>query len=332
MNDKSLILIRAARATAVLKGDPVAAQRFAAAQWGPGNDVSDFLKRGIVDTDSVQPNGAVLRDLGAFLLQLTRRRSALGRVAAVVPFLNVPFSAPILEMTTEAQAGWTPETQKITASGQAFKTFEMDILKVAGMCVYSMEFLRASDVNLDAAIRRDLSRALAKVEDATFFNPANDGVVGASPASPFAGRTVAGDGNVADAIASLFEDADEDVIAESVLCVNPLDVGALIAAGYGRDGALTVEGGYCAGLPTVTAPVPRGSVGYVCPPLIAMSDGGANVEAATQSTVEVVDADTGEVTIRSLWAENLTALRVLHFTNWRVGRDDAAKLVTGAID
>ncbi|RAR51468.1 HK97 family phage major capsid protein [Paraburkholderia unamae] len=326
--ENALVQVRAARAIAVCKGNPVNAQRYAA-QWG--NAVVSYIERSITDTGSLQAGSVPLLDLGSHLVQLVRRKSAIERVNNVMPFYRVPPFLAVLSLDVDASAGWTAEAAKITVSGQGFSTYRIGALKSTAMAVYTQEFLRSVDPNVDTAIQRDLSRALAKVEDKAFFDPANGGDA-ATPPSPFYGHTLDGSGDISNDIDTLLANADPDLLGEIVLTFNAADTPALMKSHLAGDSTLNaVDGGFLAGLPAVPAPVPRGAIGFVAPALIAMTEAGANIEASTQSTVEVVDDATGTSSVVSLWQQDLASLRAVHYLNWRAGRADAAGMVTNVI-
>jgi HK97 family phage major capsid protein len=331
--EKRHALVAAARAVAVSKGDLNGARAFLAAAFGTHNEGSEFLARALVDTSALQPGDAQLADLGAFIVSQIARLSIVGKLNAVSPFYRVPPAAPVLAETASAVGTWTPEGQKIRTSGQAFETFRLQVLKVAALCVYSAEFLRSVHPNVDAAITRDITNALARGVDVAFCDPANSGVAGVMPASPFEGNEIEGTGNVAADLATLLADYPEGALADAVLVVNPADIAQLIAAGYGRDGALTArDGGWLAGLPAVTsAAVPRGAIGILAPSQIAYTEAGAFVEASSAAVVEIEDFDTGELQLVSLWQQNCASLRGILYSNWETLTPGTARMVTDAI-
>ncbi|NLP64353.1 phage major capsid protein [Paraburkholderia sacchari] len=325
------VLVRAARAVAVSGGDIFAAKSFAASKWGATSGVVSFLQRQIdaIGSLPVDPDWDMLRILGAYMVNLVKRKSAIMRINSVSPFLQVPVNAPILSMDVNAQANWVGEAASITTTDEGFSISRPGALKVAGMVIRTEELLRGTDPALDAGISRDLSRAIAVAADQAFCDPLNSGTAGVKPPSPFFGHTIDASGDLSADIATMLGNVDEDLLQEVVLLYNASDLPALLKAHYADESLLTIDGGTLFGFSATTAPIPPGSIAYVCPRLIPMVDLAVTVEASGQSIVQVTNSDTGETSVVSLFQQNLSALRGIWYVNWTRGIDSAAGMVTG---
>ncbi|MEX3842611.1 phage major capsid protein [Paraburkholderia sp. BR10882] len=328
-----LTAVRAARAAAVNGSNLVAARAFAAQQWGATSDVCDVLTKQLTDTGSIDTGDATLYNVGAHIVELIERRSAWGRVNALVPFANVPPGAPVLGLSMHATATWTPEAAMIADSAQAFVASRISPLKLAVLTVYSEEFLRLPSPRVDEAIRRDVVRAVSTALDDSMFAPDNAGTPDEQPPSVFADNVLHGTFHPAADLTTLLESLDANQLQDVVLVISPLDVPTCIEQGLNGNGVLTArDGGELLGYPCVTsASVPKGSIGYLIPSEILVVEAGLTLGTSKQSTIAVHDLQRETSQIVSLWQQNAASIRAIRYINWQPLTSNAAGIMLDCI-
>ncbi|SIT42228.1 putative Phage capsid family protein [Paraburkholderia ribeironis] len=332
-DDRGMTLIRAVRALVISQGSMTDGADFARSAWGNATQVADVLEQRLLDTGRVDDPAGPARALGRFIVELVLRRSALGRLDALRQFFRAPVSAPVLGITQHVIATWTGEGHAYEVSDMAFAVRRLAARKLGVILIYTLEFLRLMDPNVDGAIRRDIVRAMSAALDSALLSPDNLGIDGIQPANVYGTNITAGSGNAAWDLGNALAGLSDGQIADCVLVLNPADVAAAIEQGLSDAGSLNIDGGYLCGYPAIcSTAIPRSAVAWIVPPEILLTDAGLIIEHATQATFEAIDPDTHESTIHSLWVENLASLRATYFINWQATTDNAAGLITDCIN
>ncbi|WP_185749640.1 phage major capsid protein [Pseudomonas luteola] len=315
MNLPANTLIRFLQAKAVGAGDPLNALGYAKSQFGPSSTVVDLLQKEVMGTTNLGSDPDFLA-AGRGFMELVRSRSLIGKITAASAFRKIPFETRILRQLSNPIATWTAEGQLIPVTGTDFEnTSLLSANKVAGIIPMTNELLKGAGANFEAAISRDLSRAVADLESTSFIDPANAGQVGVSPASITYGITplsfIGGDSKPY--VQALIDTFQGDL--ETAVFVTTPTIGTqLYNDGFLGAGAL---GGEVAGLPLVTSgAVPDGFLGLIDPSGIILADDGVLLDLSDQTTLTLEDDS-----VVSLWQLNLSAIKATRLLNWLTVRE-----------
>lgn len=273
-----------------------------------------------------------------------------------VPSLRrVPFRVPLVGMTTGGIGYWVAEGKGKPVTKFGFSRTHLEPLKVAALCVVSMELLRDSSPAADPLIRDQLAAALREVEDQTFIDPAVTATLGKSPASitqgitptPSAGNDAAGVRTDIKAVFDQFIAANNAptngvwVMSQRTALSLSLMTNAL---GQTEDfaKAITMNGGAFAGLPVITSEyVPTDSTGAFVFLINASDvyygdDGGITLDTSEHASIEMVDNPANDVITPtasaytvSMFQTNSTAFRAEQTLDWMRRRDSAVAALSG---
>ncbi|GJH22236.1 hypothetical protein CBA19CS22_36860 [Caballeronia novacaledonica] len=327
-------LARIARALAVSRGSLPQARAYAEAQHGAMSLAARVLQRDVLDTGALGDNVDASVASQAFIA-LAKRSSLIEIINSVSPFARVPFITPFLIENSGALAFWVKEGEAIRTTSAAFGTMRLDALKEATIIVVTNEMLRLTGPAGDAALNRTLQRAANSTEAQAFIDPTNAGKDGESPASiTYDVTPVESSGNTPPAIAAdvtALIDAFTGDLSAAVWLINPsLAVTfAMLGNAIGAANIGAGQVGYFAGLPAIVHnAVPAGTLVLIDPSSIAMTERIFIVDASTEASIEVTNDDDETTTLRSLWQENLSSLRMREYVNW-AATPGAVALITG---
>ncbi|MEM5421309.1 phage major capsid protein [Paraburkholderia ferrariae] len=337
MYDSDVALARSARAMILAHGDPAAAQNVIMTRWGSAQAAEEiarqFNTRDLVDTGSITGTDPLLENFGNRLAPLVMKKSVLGQIAAMYAFWKCRPYLGYLVPVGNALAGWVAQgQQKPVSGGPSFAPFRLTPKKLVCLVPYSMETLKVVHADIDHAISRDATNALADGLNEAFCNPGNAGD-DATPASPFYGHVQAGSGDFEADFAQLIAAIPPDLVAGAVLLVSPLDIPQLLAGGFADHSTLSVrDGGFVNGFPAaVCTSLPVGSIAYVVPQAVGLCDLGVLISASAQATLTADFGDgQGEVE-HGLWQENVACTKAEHWISWEAFRDGAAGMITDAL-
>ncbi len=254
----------------------------------------------------------------------------------MVPFAKLPFNVPFMAEGEGATAYWTQEATPIRTSREGFKTLRMQVLKLTALVVLTAELLKLIGPTADAMINRSLMRAANLLEGTSSIDPANAGtpdveppsITYGAPSTPSTGSTPAA---IAADIEALCAGFTGD-LGSAVWLLSPA-TGVTLALMGASVGALNFGVGgvdYLAGVPAVChSAVPAGLLVLLDPAGIAITERVLEVDASTQSTVEVEDNEGGASSLVSLWQMNLAAARLREYVNWQRVNDGAVSVLTG---
>lgn len=335
LSEDGYALARVARALILARGEGVAARHFAIAQYGANSLPVRLLHKGIIGTPDVIGD-ADFRTASEAFIALARRGSLVEAINGVSGFAKVPFNVPFLAEGEGVTAYWTQEAAPIKTSREGFKALRLPVLKLAALVVLTAELLKLIGPTADAMLNRSLMRAANLLEGTSFIDPANVGVPGEQPASiTYGAPSTPSSGSMPAAIADDIENLCADFtgdLASSVWLLSPA-TGVTLALMGASVGALNlgVGGvGYLAGVPAIAhRAVPAGLLVLLDPSGIAVSERVLEVDASTQSTVEVEDDQGGASTLVSLWQMNLAAASMREYVNWQRVNDGAVSVLTG---
>jgi hypothetical protein len=255
----------------------------------------------------------------ASFIGLARDVSLLNRIPGL---RKVPPNIKVPVVSAASSFYWVGEGTSKPFSEAAFTQVVLPLLKSVGGLIVSDDLLRAAPGT--AVFLRDyLLAGLAAFIDMQFTDPAVAAVPLVAPASITNGITpIATSGNVDTDVTNLMVAffANRPLAVAPVLVLPHAVASAL--GGVRRDGITTFEGNnFLAGIPTViTANVGTRVIMLDANAVVWCGDDRLGFDYSRNASVQVSDAPTsppGAATIfRSLWHENLAALRVEFFGNW----------------
>lgn len=257
----------------------------------------------------------------------------------------IPLNVRLVAATSAFTAHWVGRGKPKPLSKMDFEADVLPPMKVAGAYSNTVELIRNMSPEAEAALRNDLTRVCVEALDAAFIDAGNAGIVDVMPASVTNGVIgTASTGNPASDVAALVENFSGDLMAASFV-TDPITAAKLALA---RDAGgsfmfpdASPRGGSVIGMPLIVSrSSPRDSSGGQ----LALIDGsgivagieGVRMAVSDQATIEMLDDPTNDsttptaTTMVSMWETNSILVLVEIAANWRVVRDGAVSLVTGA--
>jgi HK97 family phage prohead protease len=330
----------------------------AAMMYGSDSEVVVFYKAAVSAGTTITGNWAanlVGAETGgaavAAFLEYLRPRTILGRFGTGgVPALRaIPFHVPIITQTGAGAGYWVGEAKAKPLTSFNFTRTTLSPLKVANICVLSMENIRYSSPSSDAIVRDQLVAALAARLDTDFINPAKTAVSNVSPASIT---------NGASAIVSSGDDADairldiRSLLAKFNASNNPVTSGVFVmtsacaqalammvnALGQQEFPTMGATGGTVYGMPVIASDyVPSALVVLVnASDIFLGDDGGFQVDTSQEASLEMSDAPTHDSStptaaqLVSMFQTNSVAVRAERIINWMRARSQSVAYLTSA--
>ena len=330
----------------------------AAMMYGSDSEVTAFYKTAVPAGTTVTANWAanlVGAETGgaavAAFLEYLRPRTILGRfgTGGVPALRSIPFHVPIVTQTGAGAGYWVAEAAAKPLTSFSFTRTTLTPLKVASICVLSMENIRYSSPSSDALVRDQLVAALSARIDTDFINPSKTASAGVSPASIT---------NGASAIVSSGDDADDirldirSLLAKFNAANNPVTSGVFIMTsataqalamavnplGQQEFPTMSATGGTVYGIPVIASDyVPSAIVVLVnASDIFLGDDGGFQVDTSGEASLEMSDAPahnsstpTG-ASLVSMFQTNSVAVRAERVLNWMRGRSTSVAYLTSA--
>jgi len=324
---------RLAMALAVAKGELLDAAAFAKGRWGEDAIPARVLKAAVAVGSLATGSdwGPALADFEAAQAEffaLVRQQSAVGRLAGL---RRTPFQTRLVNQTGSVAVGWVEEGKPIPLTKMQLTASTLNPLKLAAIVAVSAELARSSSPDAEATIRADLINATADALDATFFNPANAGTAGVSPASITYGAGVStGAPTDPTDYKQLIADFEGD-LQRAYFIASPQTLAAISGAAMPNVGA---RGGEILGVPALPTKGIGDAVALIDPAGIAYGEDGGSIEVSSQASVEMMDDPTGPPTastiITSLWQVNAMAIRTITYANWERVQAGAVRVMEAA--
>lgn len=320
--------IRYIKCLAATRGDPIHAKQIAIHQYGPSSDVVRLFEKALVVTIGDMPADPDFASAARQFIELTRKRSLIGKIADAFAFRKTPFNTRVLTQSTAPTASWNAEGQLIQTTTTKWERESLSRLKLDALIPLTDEAVKGQGADFESMVSRDLVRAIAELEGSSFIDPANAGVADLKPASVTNGLTpVTGTADAKADIESLIDGFAGD-LETAVMVARPKDGIALQASGYLNAGA---RGGDVGGIPLVTSTaVPAGVVALVDPAGILLADGGITLDMSDQTTIHFGPDSNGDYAVVSLFQENLVAVLAQRYLNWKTVRPGAVSYISGA--
>jgi HK97 family phage prohead protease len=330
----------------------------AAAMYGSDSEVAAFYKAAVPAGTTITGNWAanlIGAETGgaavAAFLEYLRPRTILGRfgTGGVPALTSVPFRVPIVTQTGAGAGYWVGEAKAKPLTSFAFTRTTLLPLKVANICVLSMENIRFSDPKSDAIVRNQLAEALRARLDTDFITPSKTAVANVSPASITNGAaTIVSTGDDSDAIRldirsllAKFNAANNppssavfimtSACAQALaMMVNPL--------GQPEFPSMGATGGTVYGMPVIVSDyVPSATVVLVnATDVFLADDGDVSVDTSMEASLEMSDAPAHDAStptgasLVSLWQTNSVGVKAERIINWVRGRTQSVAYLTSA--
>jgi HK97 family phage prohead protease len=330
----------------------------AAAMYGSDSEVAAFFKAAVPAGTTIAGNWAanlIGAETGgaavAAFLEYLRPRTILGRFGTNgIPSLrSVPFRVPIVTQTGAGAGYWVGEAKAKPLTSFNFTRTTLTPLKVANICVLSMENIRYSSPSSDAIVRDQLAAALRARLDTDFINPAKTAVAGISPASITNGAaSIVSSGDDADAIRLDIR----SLLAKFNAANNPVTSGVFVMTsacaqalammvnplGQQEFPTMGPTGGTVYGMPVIASDyVPAALVVLINTEDIFLGDEGEiAIDTSQEASLEMSDAPTHDsstptaVSLVSMFQTNSVAVRAERIINWMRGRTQSVSYLTSA--
>jgi HK97 family phage prohead protease len=330
----------------------------AAAMYGSDSEVASFYKTAVPAGTTIAGNWAanlIGAETGgaavAAFLEYLRPRTILGQFGTngVPALTSVPFRVPIVTQTGAGAGYWVGEAKAKPLTSFAFTRTTLSPLKVANICVLSMENIRFSDPKSDAIVRNQLAEALRARLDTDFITPSKTAVSNVSPASIT---------NGAASIVSTGDDADDirldirSLLAKFNAANNPPSSGVFIMTsacaqalammtnplGQQEFPTMRATGGTVYGMPVIVSDyVPSAVVVLVnASDVFLADDGDVSIDTSMEASLEMSDAPAHDAStptgasLVSLWQTNSVGVKAERIINWMRGRTQSVAYLTSA--
>ncbi len=291
------------------------------------------------------------QNLQGEFIELLRAKELISRIPGL---RRVPFNVKVPRETGETTGYWVAQASPKPVSKGAFDTVTLDWNKVAGITFQTQELLKFSQPNSEQLLVNSLTKALIKLVDKDFLDPAKAVVTGESPASITNGSTsIAASGTTADAFRADFA----DLLAAYTMANYTLDDLVIVMSqsqalrlglmrndfGVKEFADVNKDGGFIEGIPVVTTENIASNGGSPADGwiIVALSagnilladDGGVDVDISTEASIQTdsaPDSPPGAGTVLvSLWQNNMVGIRCERFVTWVKARTNAAVYITG---
>jgi len=270
---------------------------------------------------SMQTTGDVTgAGIGVFdsFLPLIQRRSLIGQIDAIRPFYKVPENVRVLFSDNPA-AAFVREGAEIPILQSDLATVVMRPKRISAIQIVTDELARNSAEHL---LSKAIISSTAKAESEAFISQL--AATPEAPAGVLHGLTpLTGTTSLADDVATLVAGFEGD-LSQSVMIVSPQTAFKLTAifpnAGIGGEiGGVAIVANHA---------VPNGLMAIIEPQRILLTDSGVDFEISKDATLVMRDEDkivTGDL---NLFSQNLQAVRVNRYLDFKPAAD-AAVVITG---
>jgi HK97 family phage major capsid protein/HK97 family phage prohead protease len=279
-----------------------------------------------------------------------RPRTIIGRfgVDGIPALRAVSFYSPLITQTGGGAGYWVGEGKAKPLTSFNFTRTHLSPLKVANICVLTMENIRYSDPKSDTIVRDQLAEALINRLDVDFITPSKTAVAGISPASITNGAAAIASATGTD-ITSIILDI-RSLWAKFTSANNPPSTGVWVMSsnttvalasmlnplGQPAFPQVNLMGGTLFGMPVITSD----NVGNIAVLVNAQDiylgdDGGITVDASQEASLEMADTTTGDsgaptaVSSVSMFQTNSVAIRAERIINWMRRRTQSVAYITG---
>jgi len=275
----------------------------------------------------------------------------IGRIPGLT---RVPFNIKIPREITAASVNWVGEGKPKPVSAMAFDSITMGFTKVAGIVPVTEELFRFSNPAVETLVRDSLLKAVAKLTDFDFLDPAKAAVAGVSPASVTNGVTpIVASGTSADALradigALMAAYAAQNMNMAGLVLVmtsqEAIRISLMVnALGNPEFPGLGPMGGTLSGIPVITSenlkqtpvsgqPTTSMIVAINAPEVLLADDGAVSIDISREASLEMESAPvdpTASTVLVSLWQMNMVGIRAERMIHWLKRRSGAVQYLSG---
>lgn len=344
------------------KGNPYEANQFvqsmiAQKQWDNTPEVGMVLKAASdagTTTDADWASKLVYyQDMQNEFVDLLRPMTILGKFGANgIPSLHaIPFNVRMATQTGGGTYGWVGEGAPAAVGELVIGEITMRWAKASGILVVTDEAARFTNPKVEAVVRNDMLKGMAKFSDEQFISPQVFEVSNVSPASvtnlvtdvPATGTDAAALRTDIATLLGKFWTANLAPTSGVFVMSNRQATGISLmrnALGQKEHPDMTPLGGTLEGFPVICSEaVPDTSDGgmivFINADDIYFSDDGpvtidASKEASLQMNTTPDATTTASTVLVSMWQRNMVALRATRYMNWKKRRDAAVQYISGA--
>jgi HK97 family phage major capsid protein len=298
------------------------------------------------DTTTTAWAGALVQydNMASEFVEYLRPQTIIGKLTGL---RRVPFNIRFPSQSAGSSVGWVGQGLPKKVSKLTLATNTLGFAKAAGIVVITKELAMFSSPSAETLVRDDLAASMIAFLDQQFIDPGVAASANVSPASitngltsqnQATGTTLATfEADVATAMSVLI--AGEVPFTSAVWVTDPytaMKIGMLRTANgdYAYPG-VGVNGGTLFGIPLITSNgVPHSvSAGSILtlfsqPDIFLADEGGLEVDASDQASIEMNDAPAGGATsLTSLWQNNLIGIRCERVINWQRRRTAAVTYI-----
>jgi HK97 family phage major capsid protein len=292
---------------------------------------AERIKAAVAIATTGYANLAPQRTLTDEFLELTRRRTILGRLTGYRP---VPMNVLVPLVSTGTVAAWFLESGSMPATAMAFDLAALTPTRIGTLLGVSRELMRATSPAATQLLERDLQRAVIEMEDGSLLDD-QAAVPLSRPAGLLFGLSAVGGGS---------PDSIETDIIELWQAVRSGDIGApyFIASpsggmflatlrGTGGDrlfpDARPVDGGSIYGVPLVISKAAHANLVLVDASALAVADEGLEFGVSEQAAVIMDTAPSAPAAVVSGFQTNTSFIRIIRTLHWALGYDDGVAFI-----
>jgi HK97 family phage major capsid protein len=333
---------RLAIAKALGKARGTAALDVARSRWGADSEPARIIKADVTGGSLGQSWGS-LGDAQHVMIEFVEAAQSLEVISRLPGLRRVSAGVPGVSVTNSAVAYWVGEAKAIPMSRQVLNRDVLQAKKLAVLIAFTNEILEAGTPQSEQIILNDMLKAVVKQADLAFVS--DDAATATTPAGIAHGvdspQSVESTGDLADDVAQALEGFAGD-LASAAWIMAPLLAAAinLLADGRGAGSTVHALGGSLVGLPVVTSEAcETDTIILLDGSSVLLLDEGASIDLSRSGTVEMTDNPSGhglspldsmDTNIVSLFQNSMTALLITRRMNWRVARQGAVSVITGA--
>ena len=286
-------------------------------------------------------------NMASEFVEYLRPKTIIGQLQGL---RRVPFNIRFPSQSSGSTMYWSGEGTPKKVSKLQLATNTLGFAKAAGIVVITQELARLSSPAAETLVRDDMAATMIAFLDAQFIDPGVAASANVNPASITNGLTSQNQATGStlatfevDIAAAMSVLVTGEIPFESAVWITTpytaMKIGMLRDAGGARAfPEVNVKGGTLYGIPVVVSnSVPHStSAGTIMvlaatPEIFLADEGGIEIDASDQASLELNDAPTASGTtgasLVSLWQENLLGLRCERYINWQRRRTAAVTYI-----
>jgi HK97 family phage prohead protease/HK97 family phage major capsid protein len=328
------------------RGDKLLAIEYAKEFKDFSPNVELWTRAAVTPATTQDPNWAgnlvpAVQNVAGGFLDLLRPGTILGKIDNLY---RVPFNSAVPLLTNGGSVNWVGEGKPKPVTKGSLDKATLEMAKAAAIVPLTDELVRRSDPNAIGVVQRMLIGTMTQFADAQFIDPAVAYVANVHPASitngvtPIAAATPADPSKDIQALFAAFAAANLPIGGLTVIMSETNALAMAMARtnqGVPVFPNLGVTGGTLpGGVKVITSNTAGSNVIGLAPEYILYADEGVVFDVSREASIQMNDAPDDPVAattvLVSLWQQNMVAVRVERYMNWKRGRIEAVHYVNGA--